>query len=255
MTDEVTQEEADALSASFTGGIDDILSMAFKTSVWGAPGTHLTYVSFMGKRVLWHSWAVKPLMDVQKDLLAEGWDKKYAWTDLQTYNKRQIIGSSSWSMHSGPLAMDINPAQNPFNTHKTNIPARVREIFKKHGFAWGGDWSRSDPMHMEYQGPPVKNYTPSPHPTDSFPYGKRTLRVEKPLLSGNDVLWVQQQINKLKTYPQNVTQHLNEDGIFGAETSNCVEVFQYRYKNKYQLAQDGIVGPKTWLAFRKETGN
>lgn len=254
MSDEVTQEEAEVLSAGFTGGMDDILTIPYNMNTWGAPGAHLVYVSFMGKNIPWHKWAVKPLMDVQKQLFAEGFDKKYAWSDLQTYNKRRIRGSSSWSMHSGPLAIDVNPRNNPYGSHKTNIPARVREIFKRYGFAWGGDWSHSDPMHFEYQGKPVKNYTPKPTPKPTpSPIGARMLKVTKPPMQGNDVLWVQQQMNKLKTYPQNVTQHLNEDSKYGNETANCVGVFQYRVMKDRD--PDKIVGPKTWAALKKATGN
>ena len=116
----------------------------------------------MGKSLLWHKWAVAPLMAVQKDLLRELWDLSYHWEDLQTYNPRPIRGSTKWSMHSGPIAIDINPKQNPYGTHTTDIPPRVAEIFKSHGFVWGYDWSNGDPMHFEYVGKPVKDDVVNP---------------------------------------------------------------------------------------------
>jgi len=252
---DISEEEALAVSEAFqlVGDLspefdDTLLELAYDSGVWGKPGSHLTRITFMGKSLIWHEWAVVPIMRVQEELLAEGWQSRYHWEDLQTYCVRKIRGGTNWSMHSGPIAIDINPAKNPMQkTLKTDIPPRVREIFKKHGFFWGGDWkSVKDAMHFEYQGAPVKTaWKPK------FPYGTRNLKVTKPLMRGADILWVQKQINILKTYPQNVTQHLKEDGIYGNETANCVGVFQYRYK----LTVDKVVGPKTWYEFRKKTNN
>ncbi|HYO38601.1 MAG TPA: M15 family metallopeptidase [Nocardioidaceae bacterium] len=52
------------------------------------------------------------------------------------------------SLHSWGMAVDLNV---PGNLRGTvgEMDRRVVAIFKKWGFAWGGDWSYTDPMHFE----------------------------------------------------------------------------------------------------------
>lgn len=164
----ITVEEVNASIGAFGDRDEAPLTIAYNIAIWGPPGEHLTKINFMGKTLLWHKWAVAPMMAVQKDLLAEGWDKKYRWNDLQTYNPRPIRGSTKWSMHSGPIAIDINPAQNPYGTHTTDIPKRIADIFKAHKFVWGYDWSHGDPMHFEYVGEPVKDDIINPPEEDDM---------------------------------------------------------------------------------------
>ncbi len=75
-------------------------------------------------------------------------------------------GKIARSKHSFGIAIDINPAQNPFCTkaadnkyyqnsnecHPT-IPPEVVAIFKSHDFRWGGDWDNAkDYMHFDWKG-------------------------------------------------------------------------------------------------------
>ena len=64
------------------------------------------------------------------------------------YYPRFIAGSTSLSNHAFGLALDLNTA-----TNGRGIPGDmdrdVVAIFKKWGFAWGGDWNYTDPMHFE----------------------------------------------------------------------------------------------------------
>lgn len=64
------------------------------------------------------------------------------------YYPRFIAGSTSLSNHSFGLALDMNV---PGNLRGTvgEMDRGVVAIFKKWGFAWGGDWSYTDPMHFE----------------------------------------------------------------------------------------------------------
>jgi hypothetical protein len=136
--------------------------MARPIAKWGNPDSptfardYLTTVTFMGKRLTWHKWAVIPLMQVERDIIQSG--MSYHWDDLQTYNNRNIAGTSTKSNHAWALAIDINPAQNPWQRPlKTDIPSAVREAFTRHGFKWGGTYSKPDAMHFEYLGEPVKD--------------------------------------------------------------------------------------------------
>lgn len=64
------------------------------------------------------------------------------------YYPRFIAGSTSLSNHSFGTALDFNTPGNQRGT-VGEMDRTVVSIFKKWGFAWGGDWSYTDPMHFE----------------------------------------------------------------------------------------------------------
>ena len=57
-------------------------------------------------------------------------------------------GRKSLNSHAYGIAIDLNPVTNGLGTPGT-MNAIVVGIFKKNGFAWGGDWDIPDPMHFE----------------------------------------------------------------------------------------------------------
>lgn len=52
------------------------------------------------------------------------------------------------SLHTWGIALDLNVPGNQRGT-AGQIDRRVVAIFKRWGFAWGGDWAYTDPMHFE----------------------------------------------------------------------------------------------------------
>ena len=52
------------------------------------------------------------------------------------------------SLHSWGIAVDLNVPGNQRGT-VGEMDREVVKIFKKWGFAWGGDWNYTDPMHFE----------------------------------------------------------------------------------------------------------
>jgi hypothetical protein len=64
------------------------------------------------------------------------------------YYPRFIAGTTTLSNHSFGLAMDFNVPGNQRGT-AGEMNRDVVAIFKKWGFAWGGDWNYTDPMHFE----------------------------------------------------------------------------------------------------------
>ncbi len=64
------------------------------------------------------------------------------------YYPRFIAGTTSLSNHSFGLALDLNVPGNQRGT-VGEMDRTVVAIFKKWGFAWGGDWHYTDPMHFE----------------------------------------------------------------------------------------------------------
>jgi len=95
-------------------------------------------------------------------------------------NCRSLTGSSKkWSNHAYGMAIDLNPIENPYISrtgriaHKASLKYRKRvhnpsrgladkavalkhdkvvQIFKKHGWKWGGDWSTiKDYQHFSFR--------------------------------------------------------------------------------------------------------
>jgi hypothetical protein len=64
------------------------------------------------------------------------------------YYPRFIAGTTTLSNHAFGLALDLNVPGNLRGT-AGEIDRGVVAIFKSWGFAWGGDWSYTDPMHFE----------------------------------------------------------------------------------------------------------
>ena len=64
------------------------------------------------------------------------------------YYPRFIAGTTTLSNHSFGLALDLNVPGNQRGT-VGEMDRGVVSIFKEWGFAWGGDWSYTDPMHFE----------------------------------------------------------------------------------------------------------
>ncbi|WP_084254983.1 M15 family metallopeptidase [Nocardioides sp. J54] len=66
------------------------------------------------------------------------------------YYPRFIAGSTKLSNHSFGLALDFNVPGNQRGT-VGQMNREVVAIFKYWGFAWGGDWAWTDPMHFELE--------------------------------------------------------------------------------------------------------
>ncbi|GAB3198113.1 hypothetical protein GCM10027062_11530 [Nocardioides hungaricus] len=64
------------------------------------------------------------------------------------YYPRFIAGTTTLSNHAFGLALDLNVPGNQRGT-VGEMDRSVVQIFKRWGFAWGGDWAYTDPMHFE----------------------------------------------------------------------------------------------------------
>lgn len=176
---------------------------------------------------------------------------------------RTIRGTSTPSNHSWGTAIDANSLENPQRRPlTTNLPKRVVDLWKAHGFRWGGDYKTStpDPMHFEFMGtvtqakaivkklraflaakghpapPPAKPPVQKPgHPKiRPFP---GTVRQgmgspERP----NAAVKVWQQVLRERGY------NVKVDGVFGPATNHLVMDWQI----KHGLRVDGKAGPATW---------
>ena len=74
-----------------------------------------------------------------------------------TFKWRNIAGTSRLSVHSFGAAIDINVKYSAYwrwskgKPYRNQIPAKIVQIFERHGFIWGGKWYHYDTMHFEYR--------------------------------------------------------------------------------------------------------
>jgi hypothetical protein len=77
-----------------------------------------------------------------------------------------VVGSLS--RHAWGMAFDMNTVANAQGREPPGMDCRVVRIFRKHGFAWGGNFLTADGMHFEFVGerrdlwPYPSEYCPNP---------------------------------------------------------------------------------------------
>lgn len=81
------------------------------------------------------------------ELKQRGLDK-YIHQSSGCFNARFIANTRSLSNHAFGMAIDFDAPANGRGT-AGHIPPAVVDVFKRWGFAWGGDWHWTDPMHFE----------------------------------------------------------------------------------------------------------
>lgn len=102
------------------------------------------------KSVYCHKLVSSALQDVFKAIDTEGLGNK-----IRTYggcfNFRSKRTGAKLSTHCWGIAIDLNPETNAMGT-AGDTDQGVVEIFKRFGFAWGGDWTgkSKDPMHFQF---------------------------------------------------------------------------------------------------------
>lgn len=162
---------------------------------------------------------------------------------------RAIRGTNTASNHSWATAVDVNSLENPQRRPRTtNLPRRVIDMWKGHGFRWGGDYASStpDPMHFEFMGTVaqaraitarLRAFLGAP-PAPSRP-GRPAARPFPGTRQRGDVgqgVRVWQQVLRERGYS------LAVDGQFGRYTEAAVRDWQRRTR----IHVDGIAGPGTW---------
>lgn len=121
---------------------------------FGKPGSNLVSYNLFGSEIMVHELLSPYLDQIQKEVNAA--KTGYNFTNITSYNYRSKTGGGGRSLHSWGIAIDINPESNPYQRGnygppESDIPIQIVNIFKKYGFAWGGDWpGERDPMHFEW---------------------------------------------------------------------------------------------------------
>ena len=95
-----------------------------------------------GRRVLVNRAMLPDLKQVADTLSAEAAKSRIYWiTWVAAFSPRTISGSYQLSRHALGLAIDINPARNPYRADNrliTNMPDWFVDAWREAGFCWGG---------------------------------------------------------------------------------------------------------------------
>lgn len=120
---------------------------------WVAANIRTAKVPILGS-VTCHEVMFPQLRGALREIVARGLAHTIHPSEYGGCYVPRFIGSNPSnpvSLHTWGIAIDINVPGNRRGT-RGQIDRRVVAIFKKWGFAWGGDWSYSDPMHFELAG-------------------------------------------------------------------------------------------------------
>jgi hypothetical protein len=112
---------------------------------------HIVEIDFIGEPMYVHEQAARHFLRLGQ--IFEALAPEYAaaitsTSDDWSYLNRDVRGGSSKSNHAFGLALDINALANVLGT-TGDMPPEVVEQWKTEGGAWGGEFSRPDPMHFE----------------------------------------------------------------------------------------------------------
>ena len=127
-----------------------------------------------------------------------------------SYNCRMIAGTDSYSLHSYGIAVDLDPAQNPYSDgdpysgwmKKSHVDAvmKIKTTSGRGLWYWGGYWSSSDRMHFQIDNTP-DDCTPNWSTVPGY------AEEDMPLTDAD-----------VKKVAAEVVKQLNEDGVKLART-------------------------------------
>lgn len=117
---------------------------------WVSASIRTETVPILG-RVTCHQVMLRQLRAALSEIEQRGLADKIDVSDYGGCYAPRFIGrdpSRGLSLHTWGIAVDLNVATNQRGT-VGQIDHEVVSVFKRWGFAWGGDWQWTDPMHFE----------------------------------------------------------------------------------------------------------
>jgi hypothetical protein len=135
---------------------------------------HIIQIEFLGTILFVNEKASPHFLRLER--IFEARAPEYAATvaggtpDDWSYGNRAVRGETTKSNHAFGLAIDINALTNVLGT-AGDMPVEVVEEWEREGGAWGGRFSRPDPMHFETHLTPAEiraRYNPDGTVTDEY---------------------------------------------------------------------------------------
>ena len=117
---------------------------------WVAANIRTEKVPLLGA-VTCHKVMLPQLRSALEEIISRGLADKIHPDEYAGCYYPRYIGydpAKGLSLHSWGIAVDLNVPGNQRGT-AGQMDRQVVQIFKKWGFAWGGDWNYTDPMHFE----------------------------------------------------------------------------------------------------------
>jgi len=117
---------------------------------WVAANIRTETVPLLGA-VTCHKVMIPQLRSALEEIISRGLADKIHPDEYAGCYYPRYIGydpAKGLSLHSWGIAVDLNVPGNQRGT-VGQMDRQVVQIFKKWGFAWGGDWNYTDPMHFE----------------------------------------------------------------------------------------------------------
>ncbi len=117
---------------------------------WVAANIRTEQVPLLGT-VTCHKVMLPQLRSALEEVISRGLADKIHPREYAGCYYPRYIGydpAKGLSLHSWGIAVDLNTPGNQRGT-VGEMDRQVVQIFKKWGFAWGGDWNYTDPMHFE----------------------------------------------------------------------------------------------------------
>jgi hypothetical protein len=117
--------------------------LPFAIPLSGNPGAMVTKIEC-------HHLIATTFIQVFTDISAAGLQAKVT-SYGGCYAGRAKRTSTHWSAHAWGIAVDLNVETNQQGT-KGNMDPEIIQVFRSHGFKWGGEFSGKsiDPMHFQY---------------------------------------------------------------------------------------------------------
>lgn len=170
----------------------------------------------------------------------------FRWNSRGEVSGPLLDGTTVMSAHAYGAAIDINMYQNDYYVgagqdcrdpkNKFFIPDSVKEIFARHGWYWGGDFSIcTDTMHFQYVGLDMLSYN------NGSPFTAYSLETT-PGASSSKLKNIQRRLKKLG-------YSVSANGKMSAKTDAAIRAFQ----RDRGLPENGVTDEAFYIALYNET--
>lgn len=243
--DKFADPEGDAELQSDNDGVlerpDSDLRRLWDPWLCGRNGGRFVNGTFFGRPI---GSIPEPTVDayaaLEQALRQTGYQPRSSWS----FVCRKIAGSSKSSLHSYGIAIDLDPALNPYSSGDpysgaikrahVNAALSIKNMQGKPVWTWGGNWRKPDRMHFQI------DQAPSDVEVDWSTVPGGTENGETMLTQGAEGEAVAVLQRQLVVWNNDALPDFGADGEFGGETVVWVRNFQDQYGLPSTGSIDGL---------------